>query len=370
MLLRDLLTRFSFEVDKKDVDKYDKTVGSMTKKALKLGAVFGGAFTVKSLFDAGRTTAQTAENLKAVADTEFNNLQKGLSGVKQSLEETRKGASEILTDRSFNILGTDFINTFGNGKKELKSFLVLLESASKLALRTGKPLEEVFSGFKNATVSGDLSIFDNVSGIDRTKSQYLENILSSIDPNELGGGAGRNQKLNAISKFINKAKPTQDKTLNNLSDSVFNATKLRLRREGVKQESSEAVYNESSKISEVFDKGLIKTIKVFKSLDKKTFFGETDKEGRTDAAKSWDSFPNNIKNIFSDYVDKHNKEYRNNKSLNSKQEINKTVNINVSATYKVEGSDSIAIDRAVEKGINKAVNTASQQIINTEDNRP
>ena len=358
-VLRDLITRFSFDVNEKDIHKYDKTVGSMTKKALKLGAVFAGAFTAKGLFDAGKTTAQTAENLKAVADTEFNNLQKGLSQVKQSLEETRKGASVILTDRTFNILATDFINTFGTGKKELKSFMVLLEASSKLALRMSKPLEDVFAGFKNSVVTGDLSVLENISGVNRTETQSLENILSLINPNEIGGEAGRSQKLNAVSNFLKKAQPTQDKSLSKLDDSVFSATKARLRKQQLEQKAGEKVYKVTSPITEGIDKGLIKAID---AVEKMSLFGNTDKEGRTDAGKSWDSLGSDLKGWFSGLVKDHNKEYGNTKESTSK--------IEVKANISVVSPDPINAGKEVKKQIENIIMDASRQKIKTEDNRP
>lgn len=185
-VLRELVSRFSFETDKKSVKEYDKTIGNMKGSVKKLAGAFGIALSAGAIFQAGKTALSAEVNLKRVAGVKFDRLQDELVGLRERLNAIREGTGEIITDREYNTLATGFIESFGKSNAELEKFLSLLQTATIQARVTGKSVGEIFTGFMAGIATGDLQALVGVGGLDLGQVQVAEDLLARIDPGTIG----------------------------------------------------------------------------------------------------------------------------------------------------------------------------------------
>ena len=181
-VLRDLVSRFSFETDKKSVNKYHQTMGGMQKSAIKLGSILGLSLGGKALFGMGVSAAQAEEDLKRLAGTELENLNNQLFIMKQRLNNVQDGAANILRDKTVNVLASSFIKDFGNANKEIAQFTKLLEVAALQSTITGTSVQEVFTGLVAAIKTGDFSALVGVGGFDLKRQKITEDIIAAKDP--------------------------------------------------------------------------------------------------------------------------------------------------------------------------------------------
>ena len=185
-VLRELVSRFSFSVDRKAVKEYDKTIGNMKGSVKKLAGAFGVALSAGAIFQAGKTALSAEVNLKRVAGVKFDRLQDELVGLRERLNAIREGTGEIITDREYNTLATGFIESFGKSNKELDKFLSLLQTATIQARVTGKSVGEIFTGFMAGIATGDLQALIGVGGLDLGQVQMAEDLLARVDPGTIG----------------------------------------------------------------------------------------------------------------------------------------------------------------------------------------
>lgn len=423
MLLRDLVSRFSFEIDKKDVANYDKTIASMSSKAVKLGLVFGGAFSIKSLLNLGKSARQVRENLKQVAGTKFDELENNLIKLRSRLDDVRPGLGEQLTNLEYNSTLTGYIQKIGKTKEALENFDKVAFSTFLRASAAGKNFQKEFSNSMSFINNGDTGLFDTFPGITSKKKSLLEYSLAARTPkNEPSGEVGRSIRLNELVKQSESVMAKMISNVRQLDASQFEITRSKRIGTETSDKANEEIDKLKAPIANAFNELIIK------ALNKETYFGDTDEKGNTEAGNSWRSLPNDLRKLFSNLAkesrDSHiernsqklnqtndetkilqnepisdlrklfinlvdtsknnhtERNLRRNNTVNNKNNItennetntnnnetqnnHKTVNINVNATYKVEGSDSRTIDKAVERGLNKAVNAASRQIERSE----
>ena len=115
-VLRELLTRFSFETDKKAVNDYHTNVAGMTKAAVRLAGVLGGAIGVKELFGMGVSAKQAEADLRRMAGTDFSKVRSGIAGVREELNSIREGAGDFLTTKEGDVLASRFLSKFKDSK--------------------------------------------------------------------------------------------------------------------------------------------------------------------------------------------------------------------------------------------------------------
>ena len=224
-VLRELITRFGFDVDKKDVNKYDKTVGSMSKKALKLGAIFGGAFTFKGIVDAGLSAERTSFILGRLAGTDFSKFQNMLVKTRKELDSIKAGAGDLITDKNFNLSAINFVEEFGHGNDALKLFNTLLSFSSKQSAITGGNLNEIMATLQQGIKTGDFSFLKKLPEFDQVSVNRLNALNKIFDPNELGGSIGLRQKSAKLSGFLGQAERSQVSSLANIPDNIFEANR-------------------------------------------------------------------------------------------------------------------------------------------------
>lgn len=224
-VLRDLVTRFSFDVNKKDVNKYDKTIKGMSSKALKLGAVFGGAFTVKGLVESGLSAERAVFNLKRLAGTDFSKLQNMLKQTRAELNGIKEGSGDLITDKNFNLSAANFIEEFGRGNDALKLFNTLLSFSSKQSALTGKNINEMMGALQQSIKTGDFSILKQLPEFDQVSINLFNELNKIFDPGELGGRIGLQQKSSKLSSFLKRAESSQVKSLAKLPDSILEANR-------------------------------------------------------------------------------------------------------------------------------------------------
>jgi len=224
-VLRDLVTRFSFDVNKKDVNKYDKTVKGMTRQALKLGAIFGGAFTVKGLIGSGIAAERAAFNLERLAETDFSKLQNMLKQTRAELNSIKKGSGNTFTDKNFNLGAAKFVEDFGHGNDALKLFNAILSSTSKIVTRTGGNINEMMGIFQEATKSGNFDFLKQFPEFDQVYVNKRNRLNNIFDPGEFGGEIGLTQKTNIVMSLLKQIEASQIKSLKNLPDSILAANR-------------------------------------------------------------------------------------------------------------------------------------------------
>ena len=108
-VLRKLVSRFSFETDKKSVNNYHKTVDGMKGAAMKLGSVLGLSLGLKSLFNLGLSAKQASADLKRLTGTKFDVFNAQVDAMKQRLDAAQEGVSNLLKKRTIDTLGAGFV---------------------------------------------------------------------------------------------------------------------------------------------------------------------------------------------------------------------------------------------------------------------
>jgi len=220
-VLRDLVTRFSFDVNKKDINKYNKTVKGMSSKALKLAAIFGGAFTVKGAVDAGLAAERAAFNLERLAETDFSKFQDMLKKTRAEIDRLTKGAGITFTDKNFNLGAAKFVEDFGHGNEALKLFNTILSSTSKIVTRTGGNINEMMGIFQEAIKSGNFDFLKQFPEFDQVYVNKRNRLNNIFDPGEFGGEIGLTQKANIVSAILKQIEASQIKALKNLPDIIL-----------------------------------------------------------------------------------------------------------------------------------------------------
>lgn len=219
-VLRKLVSRFSFETDKKSVNNYFKSVGSMKSAALKLGSVLGAAFGAKQLFGIGVSAKQAESDLKRLAGSNLGNLNAQLNIMKQRLDNVQEGASSLARKKTIDVLGAGFFEKFGAGNEQIKTFVQLLETASLQSLSTGKTVEETFAGISDFISTGGAAGLLGIGGITLRQQKAIEARAAAIDPSEFGTEAGRRIRTEMLLNVINQVAQEQRRQAANLDKSV------------------------------------------------------------------------------------------------------------------------------------------------------
>lgn len=344
-VLRELISRFSFETDKKSVNNYHKTMGGMQKSAIKLGSILGLSLGGKALFGLGVSAKQAEEDLKRLAGTQLETLNNELFVMKQRLDNVQDGASNILRQKTINVLASNFIKDFGNANKEITQFTKLLEVAALQSTITGTSVEEVFTGLVAAIKTGDFSALVGVGGFDLKRQKITEDIIAAKDPKEIGGQFGRDIRTEALFSVIDNNLQEQRKQAANVSRELV---ALKITSTAVKDKTdelaeattvaglktAEALFNSAKENKEALDKG------------EKSFF-DVAKEG--------------FFSLFSQGVDN----IKERRGINSqKVEINMPTTIHVN-----EATDAEGVVKIFNQQSSKQLGEARRQIIRSEDTK-
>lgn len=230
-LLRELVTRFSFDIDEEGEEKYNKTIGRMKSGARSLAKLLGislGIAGAKSAFSFGKTAIQAEADLKRLAGTDFSKLQNQLASVKKGLEGVREGASRLVRDKVFNVMAASFVKEFGAGEENIKNFRKMFEAAVLHSAVTGKGVPEIFSGFMETVKSGGFGSFKGLPGFDINKQKFIEFQQQARDPKEPGGRIGRAQRQQFVNLILSvDMMEKMAKRVKALDDSLFDTALIK-----------------------------------------------------------------------------------------------------------------------------------------------
>ncbi len=218
-VLRELVSRFSFETDKKSVANYNKTIGGMKSSAKGLAGILGVGFGAKGMFGLGVQALTAEENLKKVAGVDFNKVGSSVDILRNKLNGIREGVGDLIKDKEVNVLAAGYIKNFDSSSESLSNFIRLLESATIESAVTRKSISEIFSGFQGAVTGGDIvGGLLGVGELNLRDVSVISDILELIDAKEIGGEIGRQQKLNEVLKTLSSVKQKQIKQLQGVSN--------------------------------------------------------------------------------------------------------------------------------------------------------
>lgn len=345
-VLRELISRFSFETDKKSVNNYQKTIGSMQKSALKLGSILGISIGGKALFNLGVTAKQAEEDLRIFAGTKLDDLNNSLSIMRQRLDNVQRGASNILREKTVNVLASSFLKDFGEMNNAVEIFILFLESAALKSISSGKSIQDVFAGIADAAKTGGLEGLIGLGKFDVAKKREREFVLSTIDPADPTGRIGQEQRFFEVSSIIAGNIGEQRIQASNVSRELV-ALKITTQKVAdVTDKASEAATIAGLKTAEaIFD--TVKENKEAVDKGEKTLFDAT-KEG--------------ILNFFGKGVER----------IKERRGIatQRPIEVNIPTTINVnEATDAEGVKRIFDQNNRQMIDNAKNQIIRNGDNQ-
>jgi len=355
MLLRELVTRFGFEVDKKNVKEYDSVISGAMSKGKKLAAIFGGAFTVKQVLGLGLTVKQTSEDLRRLAGTDFSQFISGIQSVKGDLEGIRKGAGNILPDNTANALGSFFIKNVGKSQQDIKDFTQLLKVASIAAVNTRRTVADVFTGLVGNRNNGGADTLLGLGGFDKKKQGKLEFIMETrASTNAPGGNLDRSIRGNLIRNELNGILPAMVQNLKSFDNELF-TVKI----------TKNTVTDFSQKMSsEATDRG-VEFLKSFTDIPNKGLKGALfDIEPQKPVFKGGGKVRRDTNELFFKNKSLNRVPVQNNPSQNINKTENNVTNQN---TFNITSDDPRKIGAIVEQKMDDIARDASLHMFPNED---
>lgn len=255
MILRHLVTRFGFDVDKKGVNKYENTVKGMKRSALRVAGLFGLGFGAKQLWDAAQGAERAEFLFKRLAKTDFSSLRNILAETREEMNRIREGSGGLLTTREFDQSARRFLKDFGNGREQMRLFADLWSFAARESAITGKNVMQIMSGLQEGIKGGDFGELLNLPGFDQFQKQLAEFQQQAIDPGEPGGRMAIQNRARAFLKIIRKAQDEQNKSLQQLPEELLQANK-----------TTKDFAETMDKLSRTIDDALVPVLKGLNSL--------------------------------------------------------------------------------------------------------
>lgn len=226
--VREVVTRFSFETDKRGVREVDQTMSRMTSGARTLARLFGlslGVGAVRAMFRLGQSTTQARFDLQRMAGTDFSAFRRVLGDVRADLNEIRAGAGQVIRQRDFDTAAAGFVRVFGRGRRELDAFREVFGFAARQSAITGQNVAELVQQIQQAATSGDFSALLDLPGFDEVARRRLEDIQRAIDPQEIGGRAGIQQRMRALLSVFREFGGEQERALRNVPSNLLEANR-------------------------------------------------------------------------------------------------------------------------------------------------
>jgi len=226
-VLREVVTRFKFETDKKGVDQFERTMRKMRSGTRRLAKLFGislGVAGVTAMGKLGISIERARFNMERFTGLSTAQLEQQLLSVQRSLDQIRRGFGTKITGKDFFSAGTEFFQIFGRGEGKMESFKRTFELAAKLSLLTGKNVKDLFSSITQGIESGNFGFLADVPGFTKTRIQNLQDQLNAIAPGgEFTSGIGRAQRLNAFLRNTGRSSGVISRNLKAIPDAVFEA---------------------------------------------------------------------------------------------------------------------------------------------------
>ncbi len=183
--LRELVTRFGFQVDKSGVNRFNQTVGGMKKQVLGLATALGVGFGGRELLRFGTDVKQTEVALK----TAVSGIEGGFELVDSAIEKTRANLGEIgeiITPQEGRAIAVSFFGEFQDVSADMIGiFDTLFRAAAIKATSSGTNVSQVFAqAFADAKASSVASL-KGISGVTietEGKLKLLSDVLGELEP--------------------------------------------------------------------------------------------------------------------------------------------------------------------------------------------
>lgn len=225
-IIREVVTRFGFEVDEKGAKGIEKRVDGMKKGFGGLGKFIGVALAgtgAKALFGMGQSIDRARFSAERFSGIKLNKLQAEFRATQKELDSIKKGAGEIVTEKEFLVAAAGFTKVFGKGEKQFSTFKDIFAFAAKQASLTGQSVNSIFEQIQGGITGGGFDALLDVPGFDIFKKKMLEFQQQVIDPGEPGGRIALANRLKAISQVITESSSEQEAALKTLPDNIFEA---------------------------------------------------------------------------------------------------------------------------------------------------
>lgn len=255
MILRHLVTRFGFDVDKKGVNQYENTVKGMKRSAMRVAGIFGLGFGAKQLWDAAQGAERAEFLFKRMAKTDFRQMRSVLSETREEMDRIREGSGSLLTTKEFDQSARRFLKDFGRGREQMRLFKDLWSFASRESAITGKNVMEIMSGLQEGIKGGDFGSLLELPGFDQFQKQLQEFQQQAIDPGEPGGRIAIQNRARAFLDIIRKARSEQNRSLQQLPEELLQANK-----------TSKDFAETMDRLSRTIDDALVPVLKRLNSL--------------------------------------------------------------------------------------------------------
>ena len=322
MILRELVTRFSFETDSKGIKQFNSHLAGMRSSIGKFAALLGVGLGTKEILDLSGVAGQAEFNLRRFAGTDFNRLRQGFNQTRRELNLLKAGAGETAKTLEFDTSATNFFRVFGQGQKQLRDFREVWAFAARQSALTGKNAQDIAETFQQGLLSGDFSPLLDLPGFDQFRKNMLQFQDKTLDPNEPGGQIALQRRINTALKFIRDARKEQDVSIRQVPDELLQsraaAQSLRETLANMGRDIRDLLVPALKKLNEVLvninqrkeDGFLLGSTKEALSNLSPTknnrieesdsftglFFGNNAEE-RKEAADSWKTLPNDLRRI-------------------------------------------------------------------------
>ncbi len=218
-VLRDVITRFKFDTDRRGVKRFNETMSRMRGGLKGLGRLLGvvvGTIGVSAMFKMGQTALRAQFNLRRLVGTDFEPLRQTLRQIQEEMNGIQERSGDLIRAKDFDIAAAGFFKEFGRGKQQLETFREIFRFAAIEYANTGRNVVEIFAGLQRGLISGDFGELINLPKFDRLKKQIRDWQIQQIDPQEPGGGAALKIYRRALLRIIRESAEEQKRTLGNV----------------------------------------------------------------------------------------------------------------------------------------------------------
>ena len=240
--LRELVTRFGFDVDKAGVDRFNQTVGGMKKQIVGLAGALGVGLGGRQILRLGTDARQTEVALK----TAVSGIEGGFDLVSGAIERARTdlgNLGEIVTPQEGQAIAASFFGAFEDVSDDtLGTFETFLRAAVTLAAQTGGEVTDTFSAIFQAAREGVIEPLQALPGITAETArqfQFVTGLLGQIDPTNVAQLA---VNMSRVRQEIEKVLPDVEKFVQQNAEDLLAARRASAElEEGLQNLGSRAV---------------------------------------------------------------------------------------------------------------------------------
>ena len=363
-VLREVVTRFKFEQDKKGVNKFNRTMRGMKNNVRGLAKLFGislGLVAAKSLFNMGIAAEKARFDVKRLGGVSMKKLIGQFNAIKNSSK-----ALSGLREQDFFKSGAAFFKVFGGGEKQAKQFVRLFELAAKLSRLTNQNVTDVFKQLGQGIETGDFSFLNEIKGFDKTRIQNIKDELNIIAPQgEFLSGTRRAQKLNKLLNLTAGATRQIDNSLKNVPPAMIKSQKAAEKFKDTMDKLAVILTSEMVPALRELNKTLSQISKVVDFLSKSGVLKFLNKaEKFTNPLK----FPFTINEEIGGRVRKIKESFKNGSPFReTARGAGRPTTVTIHNKFDIKGTDPAAISMEVRDIVEDVFRKASDSILPTEE---